>query len=888
MPIIPIFVSSTFRDFHNERDALRHHVLGALNERLAPLGSRLELVDLRWGASTSMSDEDERSARVLDVCLDELRQTEPLLIGLVGDRFGWVPSADAVAQAVGRAGFPPAPAGLSLTALELHFGVLQHDNPDAVVLVRDLDGDIPPSWHEQEHAEEVAELREHLTDEQRTKATVRRYPATATADGQVDVDAFVEVAIEALDGPVRRRASALKQAPHRYQAAEALLLEDRRGLAGHCGAVLRIVQELEEGRSVVLHGPAGIGKTTVWCQVLDQLRADGRTVLSIALGETPSTSSLLAALQELLVQLHPGASDPSEAFTGITDRKVLQQRLQQLLRERLQRPGVGLVLVDGLDRLPASDANDLAALLAMASGGVSFLVTSRQPDLPADILSSRRGGAAVQRLALGALGPDDAARAFTALAASHGRPVVPEAVRERIARRERSPLWVVTAELALNTLGREEYTAAYADSDDTGDSHEQLLAHTVEQLPDDDVRAMGEMLARLAPRFPDGALRRFSTLLSLSRHGLTPAELAGAASLLPLEVSSIRYALGGLVRIRNLDGAVCLDLTHEATRRHWLDQAAADEQQALRARLAEQLLAQPLLFQPSDGTNIELRQRGRVELFWQLLSARRFADANRLFNHADGFWVVDRTLLRLAEVLAELRLPDEGEWDFDSIEVAGLLAIAHLVRLRIDLPTPALAAFERRLLFSVSEQLDRAMEEGDGAVAHEVWEEAGQIRRYVVHVLTRELYALEEESEKARKVGEVVIAHLCLQALPLREGAGSDPAAVHRLLMLKVVSLTELIGLHEMHPDQIDASALVSQIRALLRTIRDRDLNARRPVDRILLQGLRGLFDLTTEHGRFSVREQREFRHSRSRLERRFGELPQPDLSMIFGSSGVG
>ena len=44
-----VFISSTFRDMHAERDELVKTVFPALRERLAPHRVHLVDIDLRWG-----------------------------------------------------------------------------------------------------------------------------------------------------------------------------------------------------------------------------------------------------------------------------------------------------------------------------------------------------------------------------------------------------------------------------------------------------------------------------------------------------------------------------------------------------------------------------------------------------------------------------------------------------------------------------------------------------------------------------------------------------------------------------------------------------------------------------------------------------------------------
>src|SRR5207247_1394507 len=84
----PIFISSTFRDMHAERDHLRHHVFPRLEEELLKRRHHLEWIDLRQGVqSGEAATEEQRELIVLKVCLDEIKRSRPFLIVLLGDRY---------------------------------------------------------------------------------------------------------------------------------------------------------------------------------------------------------------------------------------------------------------------------------------------------------------------------------------------------------------------------------------------------------------------------------------------------------------------------------------------------------------------------------------------------------------------------------------------------------------------------------------------------------------------------------------------------------------------------------------------------------------------------------------------------------------------------------
>ncbi len=82
-----IFLSSTFRDMYAERDYLREHAFRRLNTELMQKGYQLNVVDLRGSVERNL-EEIEKS--VFRMCLKWLKECKPRMIGLLGDRYGWV------------------------------------------------------------------------------------------------------------------------------------------------------------------------------------------------------------------------------------------------------------------------------------------------------------------------------------------------------------------------------------------------------------------------------------------------------------------------------------------------------------------------------------------------------------------------------------------------------------------------------------------------------------------------------------------------------------------------------------------------------------------------------------------------------------------------------
>lgn len=87
-----IFVSSTFSDLKEERNALQKYVFPRLRDLCTQHGCRFQAIDLRWG----VRDEAGLDQQTMKICLDEVGRSQraspkPNFIVLLGDRYGWRP-----------------------------------------------------------------------------------------------------------------------------------------------------------------------------------------------------------------------------------------------------------------------------------------------------------------------------------------------------------------------------------------------------------------------------------------------------------------------------------------------------------------------------------------------------------------------------------------------------------------------------------------------------------------------------------------------------------------------------------------------------------------------------------------------------------------------------
>jgi len=119
--VMRVFVSSTFRDMHAERDELIKRIFPQLRKICEERGVTWSEVDLRWG----ITEEQSQRGEVLPICLAEIHRCRPYFIGLLGERYGWVPE-EIPRELIEREPWLVEHLQQSVTELEILHGVLNN------------------------------------------------------------------------------------------------------------------------------------------------------------------------------------------------------------------------------------------------------------------------------------------------------------------------------------------------------------------------------------------------------------------------------------------------------------------------------------------------------------------------------------------------------------------------------------------------------------------------------------------------------------------------------------------------------------------------------------------------------------------------------------------
>jgi WD40 repeat protein len=122
--LVRVFLSSTFRDFAEERDLLVRKVFPELRRKCRERQVELVDVDLRWG----ITEEEAQQGKVLPICLAEIDRSRPFFMGFIGERYGWIPEPEKydLSLIMDQPWLDEHRGGKSVTELEMLHGVLNN------------------------------------------------------------------------------------------------------------------------------------------------------------------------------------------------------------------------------------------------------------------------------------------------------------------------------------------------------------------------------------------------------------------------------------------------------------------------------------------------------------------------------------------------------------------------------------------------------------------------------------------------------------------------------------------------------------------------------------------------------------------------------------------
>lgn len=370
---IRVFVSSTFRDMQEERDELIKRVFPALRHRCEQRLVAWGEVDLRWG----ITDEQRAEGQVLPLCLAEIRNCRPFFIGLLGERYGWVPE-----QLPGElAETEPwlwTTVGSSVTELEILHGVLNDPAMagHALFYFRDpayIDG-LPPDQRE-DFREPVALGAEKL---RRLKARIRG-SGLPLVEGYRDPRALGDRVLADLGAIIDRlypEGSEPDQAARETAGHEAFARSRARAYVGRAETFQRLDAHADgSSPPLVVTGESGLGKSALLANWIAAYQKTHPTTPVIAhyIGATAESTDWAALARRILNGLSRWMGVALAQPNGAAE---LRQAVAAGLAQAGARGRVVLV-IDGLNQLEDREgAPDLVWLPRTLPPNVRLVLSS--------------------------------------------------------------------------------------------------------------------------------------------------------------------------------------------------------------------------------------------------------------------------------------------------------------------------------------------------------------------------------------------------------------------------------------------------------------------------------------------------------------------------------
>lgn len=303
-----IFVSSTFKDMHFERDIIHERVAPELNEYALDFGESVSFCDLRWGVNTGDLENEEGSKKVLSVCLDEIDKCRPYMVIIIGERYGWIPEQKLISEAVeNRRDFILEELEMSVTALEIEYGALCH--PDkmehTLIYFREFEGEIPENYQKEGelHAKKLQKLKDRvrkLTNDQIKTYKVYWDSETKTLCG---IDSFAAMLAEDIRQLLKKEWDEYQQLGiyERDQKVQwEYAAQKVKQFSARESHIQNYVRLLNSGQKLlVLKGASGSGKSTLMSRLARELQADNEVCLLFA-GNTALSSDTLDVLKNMV------------------------------------------------------------------------------------------------------------------------------------------------------------------------------------------------------------------------------------------------------------------------------------------------------------------------------------------------------------------------------------------------------------------------------------------------------------------------------------------------------------------------------------------------------------------------------------------------------------
>lgn len=366
---IRVFLSSTFVDLDEERSALIR-LFDKIRYDVKKRDVYLTVVDLRWG----VTEEECKEGKVISVCLNEIENSHPFFIGLLGNRYGYAPSEQDLKsnpELVER--YPwiksDIDAGLSITEIEMQYGALrQSGETDAAFFIK--------TSNNTDDNPRLTKLKERI---------IKQSLYEVSSFGSIEE--LCEKAEAAVYRIVNRHFPVKEACDLQWSQSAYLSDFTRFYICNHSAynALDSFVQN-EKDRFMIITGESGVGKTALLVNWIRERSTSELSIISYFIGDSVSGTSKQKVLNSIYWALKDILQDENSSFDGDNPPKEV---LENLLVRHSATGRKLIIVIDALNQLLDQDRDSILGWFPIIPRGVKVVFSAIGEDHFLEVFSRR-------------------------------------------------------------------------------------------------------------------------------------------------------------------------------------------------------------------------------------------------------------------------------------------------------------------------------------------------------------------------------------------------------------------------------------------------------------------------------------------------------------------
>ncbi|XP_033102231.1 telomerase protein component 1-like isoform X2 [Anneissia japonica] len=399
--VVRLFVSSTFRDFHAEREVLVKKVFPELRDWCTQRHLQFIECDLRWGVPR-----DSTTRTTICTCLDEIQQCHDetdgagFFLNMLGERYGWVPDEDSVPEDLTKQyGWVH---GTSVTHMEIVRGAYATKNPNALFLIRDPSflEDLPEDQNAGfvDNAEyckrQLKELKRHLKEHFTDQVFDYTCKVDTVENGKVKMsgleDKFAKTVLEFYKSAITRHypeKELRNLTPDEVEMEQHQIFMEQRGamVFGRDQEIQKMLIYAKSGckfvdgdgsSPMVIVGDPGQGKSALMAKCVREAEHAGLNVFYHFIGctgQSTDASNLVYRLCESLIKSENTEWNELKEKFEYSKAVIL---LAQLLKDFGKSDEQLLIIIDAVNQLRATEDNLKWIPTDLCFGSMRFIMST--------------------------------------------------------------------------------------------------------------------------------------------------------------------------------------------------------------------------------------------------------------------------------------------------------------------------------------------------------------------------------------------------------------------------------------------------------------------------------------------------------------------------------